>query len=323
MTNLSFGARYWRKYWPLTLLSYVSSLIAIVSDLCLPLLTAAMLDYAVCYDPAHFKAPSGLFAFLFTGKYGDFGTLELFFSCAGVFAVILLVRLIFIYVKNVSFQNVGFCMESRWRDETYKKLLDLDGSALSQFNTGELMTVMNRDIVQSKEMYSRSFISFFDSVTVMIVTSLFLSSISPWLLLIPLAIASPLIVTLVRYVKVMRGIFTDMRRAYSDINLTVQENIRGVRLVRAFANEKYEEKKFERDNYAVRDLMFRLDDTAAKYNLFFNSYMQLAYAATIIVCVFLVLDGSLLIGALTAAGAYVMKIMNHITQISQNISNMQ
>lgn len=185
------------------------------------------------------------------------------------------------------------------------------------------MTVMNRDIVQSKEMYSRSFISFFDSVTVMIVTSLFLSSISPWLLLIPLAIASPLIVTLVRYVKVMRGIFTDMRRAYSDINLTVQENIRGVRLVRAFANEKYEEKKFERDNYAVRDLMFRLDDTAAKYNLFFNSYMQLAYAATIIVCVFLVLDGSLLIGALTAAGAYVMKIMNHITQISQNISNMQ
>lgn len=62
----------------------------------------------------------------------------------------------------------------------------------------------------------------------------------------------------------MRGIFTDMRRAYSDINLTVQENIRGVRLVRAFANEKYEEKKFERDNYAVRDLMFRLDDTAAK-----------------------------------------------------------
>ena len=323
MTNLSFGARYWRKYWPLTLLSYVSSLIAIVSDLCLPLLTAAMLDYAVCYDPAHFKAPSGLFAFLFTGKYGDFGTLELFFSCAGVFAVILLVRLIFIYVKNVSFQNVGFCMESRWRDETYKKLLDLDGSALSQFNTGELMTVMNRDIVQSKEMYSRSFISFFDSVTVMIVTSLFLSSISPWLLLIPLAVASPLIVTLVRYVKVMRGIFTDMRRAYSDINLTVQENIRGVRLVRAFANEKYEEKKFERDNYAVRDLMFRLDDTAAKYNLFFNSYMQLAYAATIIVCVFLVLDGSLLIGALTAAGAYVMKIMNHITQISQNISNMQ
>ncbi len=323
MSNLSFGARYWRKQLPLTLLSYASSFIAILTDLCLPLLAAAMLDYAVCYNPAKVQRPSGIFAFLFTGKYGDFGTMELFLSCAAVFLVLLLTRIVFIYIKNISFQNAGLSMERVWRDETYKKLMELDGSALSRFNTGELMTVLNRDIVQAKELYSRSFISFFDSVTVMIATSIFLSSISPWLLLIPVAIAPALIVTLVRYVKVMREIFTDIRHAYSDINLTVQENIRGVRLVRAFANEEYEEQKFERDNHKVRDIMFRLDDTSAKYNLFFNSYMQAAYAATIIVCVFLILNGSLLVGALTAAGAYVMKIMNHITQISQNISGMQ
>lgn len=323
MSNLSFGARYWKRYLPLTLLSYASSFIAIVSDLCLPLLTAAMLDYAVCYDPAKFKEPSGVFAFLFTGKYGEFGTMELFLNCALLFVVILLVRLVFIYVKNVSFQNVGFCMEERWRDETYKKLMELDGGALAEFDTGELMTVMNRDIVLVKEMFSRSFIALFDSVTVMIVTCIFLCSVSPLLMLIPAAISPALIVSLVRYAKETRTVFTEMRSAYSDINLTVQENIRGVRPVRAFANERFEEQKFERANHAVRDINYRFDDMLAKYHLYFNSYMQLAYAATIVVCVFFVLNGSLLVGALTAAGAYVMKIMNHITQISQTISNIQ
>ena len=48
MSNLSFGAGYWKKQLPLTVLSYLSSFIAIVTDLSLPLLTAAMLDYAVC-----------------------------------------------------------------------------------------------------------------------------------------------------------------------------------------------------------------------------------------------------------------------------------
>ena len=52
MSNLSFGAGYWKKQLPLTVLSYLSSFIAIVTDLSLPLLTAAMLDYAVCYDPS-------------------------------------------------------------------------------------------------------------------------------------------------------------------------------------------------------------------------------------------------------------------------------
>lgn len=324
MSNLSFGAGYWKKQLPLTVLSYLSSFIAIVTDLSLPLLTAAMLDYAVCYDPSKAAGtPDGIFGFLFTGKYGALGTMKLFLSCAAVFLVILLLRLIFIYIKNISFQRAGLRMESDLRDDTYKKLMQLDGSALSGFNTGELMTVMNRDIVMVKEMYTRVFISFFDSVTVMIVTCIFLSSISPWMLLIPVAISPALIFTLIRYARTMKVIFTDVRRAYSDINLTVQENIRGVRLVRAFANETYEEEKFRRDNYRMRDVMFRLDDKMAKYNTFFDGFMQIAYVSAIIICVFLVLNGSLMVGALTAAGAYVMKIMSHITQISQNISNMQ
>ena len=107
MSNLSFGAGYWKKQLPLTVLSYLSSFIAIVTDLSLPLLTAAMLDYAVCYDPSKAAGtPDGIFGFLFTGKYGALGTMKLFLSCAAVFLVILLLRLIFIYIKNISlYQN--------------------------------------------------------------------------------------------------------------------------------------------------------------------------------------------------------------------------
>lgn len=71
MSNLSFGAGYWKKQLPLTVLSYLSSFIAIVTDLSLPLLTAAMLDYAVCYDPQKPQGrPTGYSVFSLRGNTG-------------------------------------------------------------------------------------------------------------------------------------------------------------------------------------------------------------------------------------------------------------
>ena len=51
MSTVRFGMRYWKKYVPLSLLSKLFSLIAILCDLALPMLSAGMIDYVIAYNP--------------------------------------------------------------------------------------------------------------------------------------------------------------------------------------------------------------------------------------------------------------------------------
>ncbi|MFQ7079311.1 MAG: hypothetical protein ACLRSW_16025 [Christensenellaceae bacterium] len=66
MSNLSFGAGYWKKQLPLTVLSYLSSFIAIVT-ICRRF--DGVLDYAVCYDPQK-PYPTGYSVFSLRGNTG-------------------------------------------------------------------------------------------------------------------------------------------------------------------------------------------------------------------------------------------------------------
>ena len=47
-----FGWKYWKKYLPLDILVNVFSLVAILCDLLLPLLSAGIIDYVIAYDPS-------------------------------------------------------------------------------------------------------------------------------------------------------------------------------------------------------------------------------------------------------------------------------
>ena len=52
MDVFRFGLRYWKKYIPLSLLSKLFSLLAMVCDLAIPLISAGFIDYLINFDPA-------------------------------------------------------------------------------------------------------------------------------------------------------------------------------------------------------------------------------------------------------------------------------
>ena len=322
MDTLRFGFRYWKKYLPLSLLAKLFSLIAILCDLTLPLLSAGLLDYIIAYDPASPPAP-GILDFLYTGRLGAPGTWQLFGNIAAIFAGVLCVRLLFLYCKNVTFQWCGLRMECTLREETYAKLLDLDGETIARYNMGELLTTMNRDTIIFKEMYSRIFMSIFDSVVSITVAIALLATLDTYLLIIPLALTPFIIIALVCYLKKVRKVFAAIRQGYSEINLDVQENVDAVRIVRSFAAEEEEIEKFDKCNKNVCELNCREVRLSAKFNAIFTAFQQVGYVGTVVLAVLLVMSGNIALGALTAATTYVTKIISHITQISRAFFMMQ
>lgn len=323
MGVIKFGFKYWKKYLPLSLLAKVFSFFAILCDLALPLLDAGIIDYIIAYDPASPPAKDSFFDFLFHGALGAPGTWTLFWHIALVFGGVFLCRVVFLYLKNVIFQWCGLRMECDLRAATYAKLLSLDEETVSAYNIGELLTTMNRDTIILKEMYSRISMNIFDSLCVLVFSIVMLTSFNPYLLIFPVCLAPFYAVALVRYLKLSRRHFRAIRESYSDINLTVQENIDAVRIVRSFAGEEIELKKFDRDNQKVFRLQTEEVKLSAKYESIFTAFQQIAYVGTVIITVFLVLNGGLHIGALTAATTYVTKIVSHITQLSRSFFQMQ
>ena len=322
MSVFRYGLTYWKKYLPFSLLSKLFSLIAVCCDLALPVLSAGIIDYVIAYDESA-KPANTVFSFLFTGKYGAPQSWQLFLVLAAVFALLLALRLVFIYAKNNLFQWCGIQMENALRRDTYAKLLSLDAETISHYNMGELLTTVNRDTILFKDLYSRVLMNIFDAVVAIIISVVMLTTFDWRLLLIPVCIAPLFLFSLLYYLKRVRRVFRQIRESYSDLNLAVQENINAVRIVRSFAGEETELKKFEQRNARARELNDKHVTLSAKFDSVSTAFQQIGYVGTVIIATFLVLNGYAYLGVLTAATTYVTKIISQIRVISRTCFMMQ
>lgn len=319
MNIFSYGMRYWKKHVPCAVFCQLIGFIGLTIDVILPLLGAMFVDYVLNFtgltdDP-------GLFSFLF--GYGEPGGWDLFFAIAVAFGLLELLREGLIYVRNILFQYNGLLFENELRDVTYKKLVELDSATVSQYNTGELLTTLSSDIITFKEMYSRVLLVLADGFFILIITCVMLAFNSLYMLILPAVVAPIMLVALVKYTRAARRVSMNIRNQNAVMNLCVQENIDAVRLVRSFANEDYEENKFDRVNRDLCNAYCEQVDVSAKYGMIFNVIRQIAYIATIVIGTLMVFTGQFQVGIMTACVTYVLRIMDYVTQISNGIYQLQ
>ena len=320
MNVLFFGFKYWKKWLPMAILVQVCSFIAITCDLMLPMLSEMFIDYVILDNQ-----PSGdnIFSFMLTGKYGEIHSFRLFTAIAVVFMVLLSIRLMLVYFKNVESQKLGIKLETALRKATFRKVMELDSDTLSEFNTGELLTTANADTVMYKELFCTMLVRIFDSIFVLCLSSYMLYKINPWLLLIPVVLIPFFVAALINFKKKARANYQKIRACNSDMSLTVQENIEAVRLVRSFTNEKIEEEKFRESNENLKNSYINQVELSSKFEVIFSTIKQIAYISSIAITAILVMNGHILVGFLVTSSSYVLKIMDHISQINNTLFIMQ
>ena len=320
MEVFKFGLRYWKPYAPFALLGKLMSCVALGADLMLPMVTALFINNCIQDNPGD---DSNLFSFMLSGKYGEIHSMELFWHLALLFMGLLLVKRVLVYVRNIMVQKLGLGLETDLRAATYHKLMTLDSGTISSFNTGELLTTINSDTIMFKEMFCRIIPNIFDAVFVLITAVYLLASINPYLLLIPVIVTPFFAMSLLRFKKFARQNFQNIRQSNSIMNLTVQENIEAVRLVRSFTNEEVEREKFHRSNEQLKASYINQVNLSAKFEAVFTGIRQFAYIGSIAVSAVLVMKGYLLVGYLVACTDYVQRIMNFVSQINNNMFQMQ
>ena len=139
------------------------------------------------------------------------------------------------------------------RDTVFRHLQRLPIGYFQRNKTGQIMSTVLADTEQTRLVVTEIVTRSLQNVTMLVVNVVVLIAISPRLTFIALVIAPLLTLTLQPILRRLRKGHRRLRGEYGEISSVLQEVISGVRLVKSFRGEPYEDKRFTdaSDSYAT------------------------------------------------------------------------
>ena len=216
--------------------------------------------------------------------------------------------------KNAAIASAGFA--KNLRQDMYEKIQKYSFFNIDKFSTSSIVTRLTTDVT-NVQMAFMMIIRGAVRAPITIICALVMSfTINPKVALIFL-IASPILGgLLILIAKTVHPIFEKVFRTYDKLNNVVQENVRGVRVVKSFVKEDAEISKFDKVSQTIYENFYRAEKLLALN----NPLMQF----TVYTCITLIswfgakaiVGGSLTTGELTSLITYAMQILSSLMLVS-------
>lgn len=206
------------------------------------------------------------------------------------------------------------------RTTTYEHLLSLSHDYFGGKRTGDLMARIGTETDRINLFLSLHLLDFATDVIMIVMTAIILFSINPWLALVTLA-PLPIIAWLIHLVRDRLRIgFEKVDRIWAEVNNVLADTIPGIRVVKAFAQEKRESERFRAAN--LRNL--QVNDRVNKiWSLFTPTVTLLTEIGLLVVWVFGIWQIShdeITVGVLTAFLAYIGRFYLRLDSMSRIVS---
>lgn len=210
--------------------------------------------------------------------------------------------------------SMGF--SKNLRSKLFNKVQDFSFKNIDKFSTASLVTRLTTDV----NMVQNSFLMLIKMgfrAPVMLIGALIMAvRVKPDLSMVFLVSVPILALSMVLIMTKAHPRFRIMLDRYDKMNSDVQENLIGIRAVKAFVREDYENKKFTNG----ADLVRRAQIAAEKIVILTQPIMQIAMYATIVAVLWfggnMVADGSMQIGELSTFITYINQILGSLMMVS-------
>ncbi|MEJ7814265.1 MAG: ABC transporter ATP-binding protein [Rubrobacter sp.] len=140
------------------------------------------------------------------------------------------------YLAERASQGVAYDL----RDALFERIERLSFSYYDRVQTGQLVTRLTSDVEQIRSFAGSGVVQLANAVVMLIGTTVLLLYLDWQLALVALAIVPVIVVLLVRFVGRIRPLFREVQQTLGKLNTVLQEDLLGVRVIRAFAREDYE-----------------------------------------------------------------------------------
>ena len=319
---------YFKKHWFSFFLCFLLGCSWILVSQLMPQVIQLVLDKVImpALGKASEKQSSSIFLPLVQNIVGGDLSADItktFIVLIAIFAVLVFYRHFAHYFRwNLGHSKSVDC-EKDLRYTAFRKIITQNSIVLKNYTSGELLSIAQSDVVMVKDMFLHYLPLSMENFISVIIASVFITRIHWALAILPISVGIAMAFTARIYMKSMRGVYNNIRNRSIELNSCVQENINGIRIVKAYAAEKQEIKKFEKRNENYKNSYFNHTQVWSKYSAIFSSFSQIAYLGSIIITIFLGIKGQITVGEFSSFVAYIGLITNPLVNISNNVGQLQ
>src|SRR5205823_9673197 len=221
---------------------------------------------------------------------------KLWFYVGGI-VVLGLVRALLMYGRRMISGRQALAVEMDLRQGLYSHLVRLSFGFYDRHQTGQLMSRATVDLQGVRFFLGYGLIFFFQNILTVASVSIVLFFFEWRLAIVVLAVTPFLIALAYRYSRVAHPTLREVQQKLADVATVAEENIVGVHVVKAFAQEPAEEEKFRGRNEALFAQTIHANRQRATYVPLLSFLPLLAQAAVLLVGARMVAHGSLSVGS--------------------------
>ncbi|MDC7229070.1 MAG: ABC transporter ATP-binding protein [Sphaerochaetaceae bacterium] len=199
----------------------------------------------------------------------------------GFMLLIYILQAICQYIRVTWGHILGVKMETDMRSELFGHLQKLSFGFFDKTKTGHMMSRITNDLFQITEMAHHAPEDLIISVATILGSYILMFSYS-----VPLALVSLIPLPIMVFYGVYYGIrmkatFRRVRRTVADVNSNVENSLMGIREVKSYGRESYQEAKFNHVNDILRDSKMEQYKVMGSYHSILGFFRELYYFCTI------------------------------------------
>jgi ABC-type multidrug transport system fused ATPase/permease subunit len=219
--------------------------------------------------------------------------------------------------------RLSLAVEYDLRNAMYRHLQRLSFGFYDRHQTGQLMSRATVDLQSVRFFLGYGLIFFSQNVITVVIVVAALVAIDWQLALIALAISPAMMVAAYRYSRISHPVLKDVQQRIADVTTHAEENIVGVRVVKAFAQEERETGRFAGLAGRVFNQAILAARIQARYVPMLQSLPNLAIAAVLLVGGYGVIHGTLTLGSFFAVNGYLLLLVVPLRSVGMWVGQYQ
>jgi ATP-binding cassette subfamily B protein len=227
---------------------------------------------------------------------------------AGAIMAAGVLRLLFSVARRLVAGRVSLGVEFDLRNRMYAHLQSLELGFFDSQQTGQLMSRSTVDLQAVRFFLGYGLIFILQSALTILIAAGVMLAVNPGLAVVALAPVPFVVMIAARYGRLNRPASQEVQQRIAELTAEAEENVSGVRVVKAFAQEARQMARFRGAVQRVFDQSMVSTKLRAFYNPFIGFLPQLGLAALLLVGGRQAINGSITIGEFVAFYGYVVML---------------
>jgi ATP-binding cassette subfamily B multidrug efflux pump len=251
------------------------------------------------------------------------GKVEILPKVLWLLIILSIVRGVLIYARSYLFEDISQNLVFDLRHQLFAHLQELPYKFYDENRIGEIMSRMTGDIDGIRNFVAGGAITLLENLIYFVGALCILFAMNVKLTLIVI-ITTPILAFVARkFDKMIRPAFDEIREQNAVLNTRTQENISGVRVVKAFAREEYEKDAFSRENIKQLDKNINATFIWSKYIPFMDFISSLSPVVLLGFGGSMVVKGEISLGTLLAFTGYIWMITGPMRMVGWLINMLE